>query len=387
MQQSLRRDALISDIKTRLAESPVVALLGARQVGKTTLAGQLAAEWKGPSVIFDLERHETRMALSTAAEKLLGEQEGLVIVDEIQEMPELFNALRPLCDAPNRKAVYLLLGSASWELVKGVSESLAGRIQFVNVGGFSLSETGAARQDELWLKGGFPRAFLSETPDAWGRWMESFVQTFLERDMASVLDTRVPPEALARFWRMLAHHHGQTWNAAELARSMDISPPTATRYRDLLAGAFMARVLPPWFENLGKRLTKAPKLYLRDSGVLHYLLGITDQFGLRMNPRYGASWEGFALEQILLAHGSREAYYYRTQRGAELDLLLLRRGKRWGFEFKCSEAPSTTKSMRVSMEDLKLEHLWIVYPGTTKYPIDERITAMPLREAPAISFQ
>ena len=385
MQQTTERRTLLAAIRGRLAESPVVALLGARQVGKTTLAEQVAAEWAGPVVVFDLEKAATREALQTAPEKLLAEREGLVIVDEVQRLPGLFEVLRPLCDDRNRRAVFLLLGSASWDLVKGVSETLAGRIQFVDVAGFSLAEAGVEQQDQLWLRGGFPRAFLAETREAWDRWMEGFTRTFLERDIPG-LGSQVAPAALGRFWRMLAHFHGQTWNASDLARSMDVSATAVNHYRDLLAGTFMARVLPPWFENLGKRLVKSPKVYLRDSGVLHHLLGIGEMLELRTHPRYGASWEGFALEQVLIAHGEREAYFYATQRGAELDLLLLRRGRRWGFEFKCTDAPKTTKSMHVALADLQLEHLWVVYPGTLRYPMMEKITALPLREIGLLAF-
>lgn len=386
MQQSIQRKTLLEAIRVRLRESPVVALLGARQVGKTTLAEQVAAEWDGPKVVFDLEKTATREALLATPEKLLSEQEGLVIVDEIQRMPALFALLRPLCDDRNRKAVYLLLGSASWNLVKGVSETLAGRIQFVDVAGFSLAEAGEDRQDELWLRGGFPRAFLAGSGDAWARWMESFTRTFLERDIPG-LGSHVSPTALGRFWRMLAHYHGQTWNAAELARSMDVSVTAVNHYRDLLAGTFMARVLPPWFENIGKRLVKSPKVYLRDSGVLHHLLGIDGMLELRTHPRYGASFEGFALEQTLIVHGERDSYFYGTQRGAELDLLLLRHGRRWGFEFKCTDAPTTTKSMHIALQDLKLEHLFVVYPGTLRYSMTEKITALPLREIGAIELK
>jgi predicted AAA+ superfamily ATPase len=385
MPQSIERKILMEAIRVRLGESPVVALLGARQVGKTTLAEQVAAEWAGPTVVFDLEKAATREALSATPERLLSEQEGLVIVDEVQRMPELFALLRTLCDDRNRKAVYLLLGSASWDLVKGVSETLAGRIQFVDVAGFSLAEVGAERQDGLWLRGGFPRAFLAGSGGAWERWMESFTRTFLERDIPG-LGSQVSPVALGRFWRMLAHYHGQTWNAAELARSLDVSVTAVNHYRDLLAGTFMARVLPPWFENLGKRLVKSPKVYLRDSGVLHHLLGIGGMLELRTHPRYGASWEGFALEQTLIAHGGRDAYFYGTQRGAEMDLLLLRRGRRWGFEFKCTEAPKMTKAMHIALEDLKLEHLWVVYPGTLRYSMTKQITALPLQEIAAIEL-
>ena len=386
MQHLLDRKTLLEAVRIRLKESPVVALLGARQVGKTTLAEQVAADYPGPTVLFDLEKPATREAFQSTPEKLLAEREGLVIVDEVQRLPALFALLRPLCDDRKRRARFLLLGSASWDLVKGVSETLAGRIQFVDVSGFSLSEVGVEQQDRLWLRGGFPRAFLAESTAAWERWMENFTRTFLERDIPG-LGSQVASAALGRFWRMLAHFHGQTWNAAELARSMDVSATAVNHYRDLLAGTFMARVLPPWFENLGKRLVKSPKVYLRDSGLLHHLLGLGEMLELRTHPRYGASWEGFALEQTLIAHGERDAYFYGTQRGAELDLLLLRRGRRWGFEFKCTDAPRTKKSMHVAMDDLKLEQLWVLYPGTQRYPMTDKITALPLREIATLELK
>jgi len=362
-----------------LEESPAVALLGARQVGKTTLARHLAAAWQGKSVVFDLETSSAREALLSTPEATLSSCEGLVILDEVQRIPALFEKLRPLCDRSPRRSAFLLLGSASWDLVKGISETLAGRIQFVNVAGFSLSEIGPEHQDRLWMRGGFPRAYLADSENSWDRWMEAFTRTFLERDIPG-LGSKIAPEALGRFWKMLAHFHGQIWNAAELARSMDVSVTAVNHYRDLLAGTFMARVLPPWFENLGKRLVKSPKVYLRDSGILHHLLGIRDMLALRSHPRYGASWEGFALEQTLIARGERDAYFWATQRGAELDLLLIRNGQRWGFEFKCTDAPGTTKSMHIAVEDLKLEHLWVVYPGDRQYGLHDKISALPLRE-------
>ena len=235
------------------------------------------------------------------------------------------------------------------------------------------------------MRGGFPRAFLARDAAAWKRWMQAFTRTFLERDIPG-LGSRVSPAALGRFWRMLAHRHGQQWNAAELARSLDVRAGAVNHYRDLLAGAFMIRVLPPWFENLGKRLVKSPKVYLRDSGILHSLLGLDDPGQLAMHPVYGASWEGFALEQTLIAHGAGDAYFYRTQRGAELDLMLLRGGRRWGFEFKCSDAPRTTKSMHIVKEDLGLEHLWVVYPGDLEYPLGDGITALPLKRIHSVTL-
>ena len=386
MQQLVGRASLLAAISEGVREVPAVALLGARQVGKTTLAQQVAAVWPGRSSVFDLEVPAVREAFAQTPYEVLRRSEGLVVIDEVQRMPGLFEVLRPICDDSGRQAVFLLLGSASWDLIKGVSETLAGRISFVDVAGLSLFEVGGEHQGRLWLRGGFPRAWLASSSSAWARWMQSFTQTFLERDIPG-LGSGVSPAAIGRFWRMLAHYQGQVWNAAELARSMDVSPATVNRYRDLLAGTFMVRVLPPWFENLGKRLVKSPKVYLRDSGILHYLLGIEEAEELPMHPRYGASWEGFALEQTLIAHGAREAYFYATQRGAELDLMLLRRGRRWGFEFKCTDAPRTTKAMHIAVDDLGLEHLWVVYPGSVRYPLTDRITALPLAEVNQIVFQ
>lgn len=377
MQQKIPRPILLASTIQGLSEAPVVALLGARQVGKTTLARLVASEWRGPTTAFDLEDVAAREALSATPDRQLRRKEGLVVLDEVQRLPHLFEVLRPICDDPDRKAAFLLLGSASWHLVKDISETLAGRVQLLDVAGFTLNEVGADKQDALWMRGGFPRAFLAPSAAAWTRWMQSFTRTFLERDIP-MLSPRASAEAVGRCWRMLAHFHGQVWNASALGQSMDVSVTAVNKYRDLLSGAFMVRMLPPWFENLGKRLVKSPKVFLRDSGVLHFLLGLEESQELPMHPRYGASWEGFCLEQTLIAHGQREAYFYRTQRGAELDLMLVRRGRRWGFEFKCTDAPRTTKSMHIAIADLGLEHLWVVYPGSLEYPLGEKITALPL---------
>ena len=379
MQHYIARPDLLAAIVSGLSQVPVVALLGARQVGKTTLARQAASEWPGPSTVLDLEVAAVRQALSATPERLLRQSEGLVVLDEVQRMPELFEILRPICDDRNRKAAFLLLGSASWDLIQGISETLAGRILFVGVGGFSLAEVGRQNQDRLWMRGGFPRAWLARSAAEWTRWMESFTANLSGEGHSGIGIESISPEVLGRFWRMLAHFHGQVWNAAELGRSMDVSATAVNHYRDLLAGTFMIRVLPPWRESLGKRLVKSPRVYLRDSGILHFLLGLEEPRELPLHPRYGASWEGFALEQALLAHGEREAYFYSTQRGAELDLMLLRRGRRWGFEFKCTDAPRTTRSMHIVIEDLGLEHLWVVYPGDREYSLTDTITALPLK--------
>ncbi len=379
MRQSTARQRLLDATLWRLSQSPVTALLGARQVGKTTLAQQIVAAWTGPSTVYDLEVAAVREAFRATPERLLRSGEGLIVIDEVQRVPELFEILRPICDDPARKAVFLLLGSASWDLIRGVSETLAGRISFADVSGFSLDEVGAENQDRLWMRGGFPLAYLAESDAACMLWMESFARTFLERDVPG-LGSRVSPEALGRFWTMLAHAHSQTWNASALSRSMGVSVNAVNHYRDLLAGTFMIRVLQPWFENVGKRVVKAPKVYLRDSGILHHLLGLESMDDLVRHPVYGPSWEGFALEQTLIAFGARQACFWGTQRGAELDLMLLRGGRRWGFEFKCADAPRTTKSMHTVSKDLGLDHLWVVYPGDLEYRLTEKITAVPLKK-------
>jgi len=310
----------------------------------------------------------------------------LVVIDEVQRMPSLFEVLRPLCDRPGRLARFLLLGSASPDLVRGVSETLAGRILFVRVNGFTLDETGPGEQNRLWLRGGFPRAFLAGKDESAWRWLDSFTATFLERDIPQ-LGLRVPAEALRRFWIMSAHDHGQIWNAAELARSLGVATNTARYYLDILNGAFVLRVLSPWHENLKKRQVKSPKVYVRDSGMLHYLLGISSLSALRSHPRLGASWEGFALEQTLGLLGETNAYFWSTQRGAELDLLLLSGGKRYGFEFKCADAPSLTRSIHVALSDLGLEKIFVIYPGKDRYVLHEKVIVLPLKELPMLKLK
>lgn len=374
----------MDDVVLRLRESPIVTLLGARQVGKTTLARQVQ-DRLGTATVFDLESPTGRAALEQTPELALRDCEGLVIIDEVQRMPVLFELLRPLCDDPARKATFLLLGSASPDLLRGISESLAGRSQFVAIPGFSITELAATDQDRLWLRGSFPRAFLADSNASAFRWLEAFRRTVIERDIPG-LGFRVPSAGLGRFWSILAHFHGQVWNAAAVGRAMGTGPSSASLYRDIFAGTYMLRVLQPWHENLGKRQVKAPKVYLRDSGMVHQFLGIGDLRSLREHPRYGASWEGFALEQVLATHGEADSYFWSTQRGAELDLLLFRNGRRYGFEFKCSDAPTSSKAMHIALEDLGLERLWVVYPGNARYPLADRIVAVPLGDIGRISF-
>lgn len=356
---------------------PVTALLGPRQCGKTTLARMLAEGQ--PSTMFDLESPVGRQRLA-APMATLERLEGLVIIDEIQRQPELYEILRVLVDRPDSTTQFLVLGSASPDLVKRTSESLAGRVGFVDLSGFTLGEVGAIERDRLWGRGGFPRSFLAADDAASGQWRQEFVRTFLERDIPQ-LGITIPSETLRRFWTMVAHYHGQIWNAAEFARSLGASENTARRYLDILSGAYTVRVLPPWFENLKKRQVKAPKIYIRDSGILHSLLqlpALQDVFG---HPKLGVSWEGFALEHVLSVCNTRDAYYWATHGGAELDLLVFESGRRFGYEFKWADAPSPTRSMHVALQDLRLEHLWVVYPGSETYPLHEKVTAIPLEEA------
>jgi len=375
----LKRELLREAVLEALSEAPVTVLLGARQVGKTTLARQIAGTWPDGAHIFDLETEFGRAALSTP-ELALSRLRGLVVVDEVQRMPHLFTVLRPLADRDPQPARFLLLGSASPALIKGVSESLAGRVRFVPVAGLCIEETGLEARGDLWLRGGFPRSFLATSEAASLRWRKDFITTLVERDIPQ-LGIQVPPETLRRFWNMLAHYHGQTWNGEELARSMGVSGKTVRHYLDILAGTYLVRVLPPWFENLGKRQVKSPKVYLRDSGLLHAFLNVGSMAALQAHPKYGHSWEGFALEQVLHRAGTFQAHFWSTRQGAELDLLLERDGRRMGVEFKCADAPTMTKSMHVALQDLKLDRLLVVYPGNASYPIHPKVTAMPLADA------
>jgi len=299
-------------------------------------------------------------------------------------MPELFPSLRVLLDRPGTPARFLLTGSASPELVRGLSESLAGRVGIMDLGGFHLGEVGVENLQQLWVRGGFPRSYLSTDEKGAAEWRENFIRTFLERDLPQ-LGITIPAMTLRRFWTMLAHYHGQTWNASELARSLGADQKTARRYLDILVGAFVVRALPPWFENLGKRHVKAPKIYVRDTGLLHSLLNVITDHDLLAHPKLGASWEGFVVEQLLSLLPARQAYFWATHGGAELDLLVMLPGQRHGFEVKFADAPRPTKSMRIALDDLKLAHLWVIYPGTERYTLDERITVVPASQIPALA--
>lgn len=368
-------------IKNVFRIHPVAALLGPRQCGKTTLAKMLAEQ--ETSVYLDLENPVDVRRLS-APMRVLEELSGLVIIDEIQRQPSLLELLRVLVDRPKSNARFLLLGSASPQLIRGVSESLAGRIGFVDLSGFDLREVGPEKYTSLWIRGGFPRSFLASDDSNSIAWREDFIRTFLERDIPQFGIT-IPAETLRRFWTMVAHYHGQVWNAAEFARSLGTSENTARRYLDILAGAYMIRILPPWFENIKKRQVKAPKIYIRDSGIFHCLLQLPTVSDLQGHPKLGASWEGFTIEQLLTITESRDAYFWATHSGAELDLLVMIGGKRYGFEFKYSDAPGHTRSMSVAIQDLKLERLWVVYPGNQEYALDAKTFVIPVRSIPDLA--
>ncbi|MBN1316105.1 MAG: ATP-binding protein [Anaerolineales bacterium] len=356
--------------------SPVSALLGPRQCGKTTLARLFAQNQK--AAFFDLESFPDQRRLQNP-ELVLGSLEGLVILDEIQTMPELFQTLRVLVGRPENKARFLILGSASPSIIKATSETLAGRVEFIELGGFDLAETGDENWNKLWIRGGFPRSYLAYSVNDSLAWREGFIRTFLERDIPQ-LGINIPAVAMRRFWTMLAHFHGQTWNASQLARSMGLSDKTIRSYLDILTGTFMIRQLQPWYENLAKRQVKSPKIYLRDSGLLHSLLDIPDQHSLFGHPKIGASWEGFALEQTLEAVRPSQAYFWATHSGTEIDLVFPYRGKKFGIEAKFNEAPGITRSMRTALSDLELDYLWIIYPGQHAYPVDDKIGVWPLRK-------
>ena len=370
------RPVYLKQLSRAVKRSPITALIGPRQCGKTTLARMFAKD--RTTVFFDLESQLDLNRLQNP-ELMLGSLRGLVIIDEIQAMPELFRVLRVLVDRPDGKARFLILGSASPDLVKNASETLAGRVEFVELSGFDLQETGTDRSAALWLRGGFPRAFLAPSDGDSLAWREGFILTFLARDIPQ-LGISVPPATMRRFWTMLAHYHGQIWNASELGRSLDLSDKTVRSYLDILAGTFMIRQLQPWYENLSKRQVKAPKIYLRDSGLLHALLHLPDLQTLHGYSRMGASWEGFAIEQVLQSVKPAQAFFWATHTGAEVDLFFLSHGRRYGMECKFSETPKITKSMNQALESLNLAHLWVVYPGEHPYPLSKQISVWPLKD-------
>ena len=370
------RKDLHDRIKEALARNRMVVLLGPRQCGKTTLAREfLNLDSKN---YFDLEDPVSLIRLEEPM-TALRELEGLVVIDEIQRRAELFPVLRVLADRRPLPARFLILGSASPELLRQSSESLAGRVELITMGGFDLAEVGRAESEKLWLRGGFPDSFTAPNESDSFSWRKNFIQTFLERDLASA-GISIEPTALYRFWSMLAHYHGQIWNASEPARSLGVSQPTVRRYLDLLTGFFMVRQLAPWHANLKKRQVKSPKIYFSDSGLLHQILGIRSEKDLLTSPKCGASWEGYVIEEAIQAFNPDESYFWATHNGAEIDLLMVKEGALYGVECKRMDAPRLTTSMRIAMTDLKLERMSVIYPGIKRFPLADGIEAVPLRD-------
>ena len=357
-----------------LKRSRITAILGPRQCGKTTLAKEIARNIK--SRFLDLESPADRAKLQNP-ELYLKSIRGLIIIDEIQSMPELFPVLRVLADQFAENGRFLILGSASPNLVRNASESLAGRVEFVDLHGFDLTETGSTTINRLWVRGGFPLSYLAATEEDSTAWRDGFVRTFLQRDIPQ-LGIGIPAATLRRFWTMLAHSHGQVLNSSQLGKSMGMSDKTIRSYIDILSDTYMIRLLQPWFTNLKKRQVKSPKIYVTDTGLLHYLLGITNLDTLLGHPVLGSSWESFAMEQILRTNPGIESYFWSTYSGAELDLLLFTKGKRIGMDFKFTDAPKSTKSMHSAITDLDLEKLYVVHPGAEQYPLHNLIEAIPL---------
>jgi uncharacterized protein len=386
----IARHGLLEATQLALSRSRAVILAGPRQSGKSTLAARLVprygARWFDLENPVDVQRlHQPMTALTAlrAAAPVLHTSHGAappaspIVIDEVQLTPNLFPVLRVLIDRSPANGQFLLLGSASPTLLRQATESLLGRVEVVEVGGFDLSEVTPALQNKLWLRGGFPRSFLAANDADSMAWRTQAIQRHVESDLPQ-FGVNVPAPAMLRFWRMLAHFHGQVWNAADPARSLAVSEPTVRRWLDVLTQTFMVRQLQPWYQNLGKRQVKAPKIYFRDTGLLHNLMATPTMDALLSHPRSGASWEGFALEQVLRIAAPDEAYFWATHNGAELDLLMFKGGRRIGVEFKRADAPHVTPSMKIALRDLQLAQLYVVYPGTQRYTLDERVQAVPL---------
>lgn len=375
----IKRNAEIEILNSLVRNNSVVAILGPRQCGKTTLSRQFASQWKSEATFFDLEHprdvqrlEEPMLALENIS--------GLIVIDEVQRTPDLFPVLRVLADR-NKKAKYLILGSASRDLIRQSSETLAGRISYLEIGGFSSQLVGASKTERLWIRGSFPRSFLAQNEAASYQWRQDFIATFLERDIPQ-LGINIPAKALGRFWRMLAHYHGQVFNASEIGRSLGVSDHTAQRYLDLLSGTFMVRQLRPWYSNTKKRIVKRPKIYFRDSGILHALFALENKKDVLSHPKLGASWEGFALEEAVRTAGLKEEeiFFWSVHSAAEVDLVFPKKGRLYGLEVKYVQAPRVTNSLRSAMSELSLSHLWIIYPGKVSYPLDKNITVIPMSD-------
>ncbi len=368
----------VSQIMSRMEQNPVVAIIGARQVGKTTITHEIATLIKMPIHRFDLEDPED-LARLNEPKLALKDLTGLVIIDEIQRKPELFPLLRVLADRDDKAAQFLILGSASPKLLKQSSESLAGRISYYSLNGFAVDEIDSKDELKLWIRGGFPRSYLASSEKESFAWRNDFIRTFLERDIPQ-LGFHIPAMTLHQFWNMLAHYHGQIWNGSELGRAFGMSHASVKRYVDLLTDALVVWQLKPWYQNMRKRQVKAPKVYIRDSGILHGLLGIESFLALEKHPKIGASWEGFVLSELLhqLKVEPSEAYFWATHAGAELDLLVFINGQPIGFEIKRTTSPKMTPSINNSLTDLKLDRLFVIHAGDHEFQIHEKVNAIPM---------
>jgi len=373
----IERNDYLLKINTLIKNNPVVALIGPRQVGKTTLARDIANEYASVT-FFDLENPAS---LARLQDPLLALQslKGLIIIDEIQHQPDLFKVLRVLADEPRQKRKFLVLGSASPVLLQQTSESLAGRIAYLEIHGLSLQEVGVAHLETLWLRGTFPRAYLANNQAASIQWRQDFIRTFLERDLP-MLGVNIPAITMRRFWMMLAHYHGQTWNASEFSRAFGMSDKSVRHYLDILTSTFVIKQLAPWWENISKRQVKAPKIYLNDSGLLHTLLGLNNKEELESHPKVGASWEGFAMNAVIAQLNAlpEEIFYWSTYSGAEIDLVVMRGNQRLGFEFKRTSSPSLTSSLQTACADLNLTKAYIIYMGNDVFPLNDKVTALGL---------
>lgn len=381
----IKRYDKIKAIKKAFEYSPAVAILGPRQCGKTTLAHQFSENLRSKDVhFFDLEEPSDLAALKNPVLAFEG-LKRLIVIDEVQRRSDLFPALRVLIDRHKDKK-YLILGSASQALLRQSSESLAGRITYLELGGFALSELEDLNFKKRWVRGGFPRSFLASSYQAAYEWRQNFITTFMERDIPN-LGINIPAKGMRRFWMMLAHYHGNIFNAFEIGKSLGISNMTASRYLDLLSATFLVRQLQPWFYNTKKRIVKRPKIYFRDSGIFHAFLGVVTLEELNKHPQLGASWEGFVIEQVINVLNLREGelYFWGVHTGAECDLVISKKGKLWGVEVKYQDAPRITSSMRSAIDELSLEHLWVVYPGNKKYVLDKKITVLPISDISKIS--
>lgn len=368
------RSDLKTKLKSALRRSPAVALLGPRQSGKTTLAREFI-KTDSPNY-FDLEDPEALIRL-TEAKTALSSLKGLVLIDEIQRRPELFPVLRVLIDRRPSPARFLILGSASPDLLRQSSETLAGRLELIEIGGFDLKESGFASFSPLWIRGGLPPSFLASSDEESFIWRKNYIRLFLERDLAQQ-GIRIPSVTLHRFWTMLAHSHGQVWNASPLAASLGLSEPTIRRYLDLLTGNYMVRQLAPWHANIKKRQVKSPKIYLRDTGILHGLLGLRSEADVLRHPRSGASWEGFVIEEVLRILEPDEAYFWATHNEAEIDLILLKKDRMFGLECKRADAPGLTPSIRSALRDLPLKRITVIYPGKSAYSLNDKVSVVPV---------